>query len=410
MNPIALGVFAVTYLGVALGRVPGLALDRTGVALLGAIAMVALGALSPHQAAAAVDLPTLLLLYALMIFSAQFRLSGFYAWAARGLVRQVREPARFLLRLMLTSAVLSAFLANDIVCLAFAPVIAVGVARSGLSPVPFLLGLAAASNIGSAATLIGNPQNMLIGQTGHLGFAAFFLWCAPPAAAALLAAYGILWARYRAAWRGAAPVPVPETGAEPGVAAINRYQTAKGAVLLAALVVLFLTPVPRELAALSLAGVLLLSRKLHTRAILGQVDWHLLTLFCGLFIVIAGLERTGLPGLWAARLAAAGVDLGNGVVLTGVAAVLSNLVSNVPACMLLVKFLDPAQPAQWYGLAVASTFAGNLLAVGSIANLIVIEQARAHGVPIGFAEHARTGIPVTLASLAVTVLWILWMG
>jgi len=168
----------------------------------------------------------------------------------------------------------------------------------------------------------------------------------------------------------------------------------------------FLSPLPRELAALGLAGVLLLSRKLHTRAILGLVDWHLLTLFCGLFVVVAGLERTGLPARWAADLAGAGIDLSNGMVLTGVTAVASNLVSNVPACMLLVRFLDPANPAPWYVLGLASTFAGNLLAVGSIANLIVLEQARLHGVRIGFLTHARVGVPVTLASLAITLAWI----
>lgn len=402
MDHVALAVFVVTYLGVALGRVPGLTLDRTGVALLGAIAMVALGVLSPTEAAAAVHVPTVLLLYALMVFSAQFRLSGLYGWAAARLVARADDPARFLWWVMVTAAALSALLANDIVCLAFTPVVAAGALRAGLNPVPFLLGVAASSNIGSAATLIGNPQNMLIGQTGGLEFAEFTLWCGPPAALALVAAWGILRWTYRGRWHAPEDAPAP-AAAQVG---LDRYQTAKGALLLAGLVAAFLTPLPRELTALALAAVLLLSRKLHTRAILGLVDWHLLTLFCGLFVVMAGLERTGLPAAWAAGLAGAGVDLGDGMVLTGVTAVASNLVSNVPACMLLVRFLDPADPAQWYVLALSSTFAGNLLAVGSIANLIVIEQARLHGVRIGFLEHARAGVPVTLASLALTLAWI----
>lgn len=405
MHRVALAVFVATYLGVALGRVPGLALDRTGVALLGAIAMVALGVLSPAEAAASVHLPTVLLLYALMVFSAQFRLSGFYAWAAARVVTRTGDPVRLLLPLMATAGALSALLANDVVCLAFTPVVVAGAARAGLNPVPFLLGLAAASNIGSAATLIGNPQNMLIGQTGGLDFVAFTLWCGPPALLALLAAWGVIAWRYRGRWT--APVAAPEGGAAgPPAGPIDRYQTAKGAVLVAVLIAAFLTPLPRELAALALAGVLLLSRKLHTRAILGLVDWHLLTLFCGLFVVVAGLEGTGLPARWAADLGAAGIDLSDGMVLTGVTAVASNLVSNVPACMLLVRFLDPANPAPWYVLALASTFAGNLLAVGSIANLIVLEQARLHGVRIGFLTHARVGVPVTLASLAITLVWI----
>jgi Na+/H+ antiporter NhaD/arsenite permease-like protein len=308
---------------------------------------------------------------------------------------------------MATSAALSAVLANDVVCLAFTPVVVAGAARVGLNPVPFLLGLAAASNIGSAATLIGNPQNMLIGQTGGLDFVAFSLWCGPPALLALLAAWGVIGWRYRGRWHAPGGVLAGAAPAGPaGDQAIDRYQTAKGAVLLALMVTAFLSPLPRELAALALAGVLLLSRKLHTRAILGLVDWHLLTLFCGLFVVVAGLERTGLPARWAVDLHRAGIDLSNGFVLTGVAAVASNVVSNVPACMVLVRFLDPANPAPWYVLALAGTFAGNLLAVGSIANLIVLEQARLHGVRIGFLEHARVGVPVTLASLAITVVWI----
>ena len=398
-------IFLLTYLAVAVGEIPGLALDRTGMALLGAVAMVAAGALDTSSAIAAIDFPTILLLFGLMVLSSQFRLGGFYTHVALRLTRWMDQPHRFLLAVMVASAVLSALLANDIVCLAFTPVLAVSLLKRGLNPVPFLLGLAAASNLGSAATIIGNPQNMLIGQVGRLHFGYFFLWCSVPSLLGLFAAYGVLLALYRGRWAGGAA----QADVLADWPAYDAHQTRKGGLLTLLLVGMFFTPVPRELTAMVVAGLLLCSRRMTTRAMLGLVDWHLITLFCGLFVVIHGIEATGLPHRAVAWLATHGVFLDDPFTLTGVSVVLSNLVSNVPATMLLVKFLDLAQPEPWYVLAVSSTFAGNLITIGSIANLITIEQARRYGIRISFAEHARAGIPITLASLGVLVLW-LWVG
>lgn len=398
-------IFVVTYVLVAIGEIPGLTLDRTGMALLGAVAMVAFGALNTEQAMAAMDYPTLLLLFGLMVVSSQFRLGGFYTHVALQLTRWMDQPRRFLLMLMLASAVLSALLANDIVCLAFTPVLCVALLQRGMNPLPFLLGLAASSNIGSAATIIGNPQNMLIGQVGQLHFGRFLAWCAVPSALGLLAAYGVLVVLYRNRWTGAAPQPDVMSDWP----AYDAWQTRKGWLVTVILVGLFFTGIPRELSAMVAAGVLLCSRRLTTRSMLGLVDWHLITLFCGLFVVIRGMEVTGLPHRAVAWLATHGVFLGDPFTLTGVSVVLSNLVSNVPASMLLIKFLDPADPVPWYVLAVSSTFAGNLFTIGSIANLITLEQARVFGVRISFRDHARAGIPITLASLAVLAGWLLLM-
>ncbi len=396
-------IFVVTYVLVAIGEIPGLALDRTGMALLGAVAMVAFGVLDTEQAMAAMDYPTLLLLFGLMVVSAQFRLGGFYTHVALHLTRWMDQPRRFLLAVMLVSAVLSALLANDIVCLAFTPVLCVALLKRGMNPLPFLLGLAASSNLGSAATIIGNPQNMLIGQVGQLHFGRFMAWCAVPSVLGLLAAYGVLVVMYRNRWSGAAPQP--DVMSE--WPAYDVWQTRKAWLVTVVLVGLFFTGVPRELSAMVAAGVLLCSRRLTTRSMLGLVDWHLITLFCGLFVVIRGMEVSGLPHRAVAWLATHGVFLSDPFTLTGVSVVLSNLVSNVPASMLLIKFLDPADPVPWYVLAVSSTMAGNLITIGSIANLITIEQARVHGVRIRFWEHARSGIPITLASLAVLAGWLL---
>jgi Na+/H+ antiporter NhaD/arsenite permease-like protein len=402
MNSAAFAIAVVTYAGVAIGRIPGLALDRTGIALLGAIGMIVSGELSTQAAVMSIDVPTILLLYGLMVLSSQFRLGGFYTRAALRLTSFLARPPMYLLAVMSAGALFSALLMNDIVCLAFTPVLAVSVLKAGLNPVPFLIGLAVASNIGSAATIIGNPQNMLIGQIGRLHFGRFFLWCAPPSVLALAAAYMIIRTIYR---KDLLRIPVP-AAPEDSWPAFDRHQSVKGVVAAAILFLLFFTPVPREISAICIAGILLCSRSMHTRAILGLVDWHLITLFCALFVVISGLETTGAPAMLVDFLGARGIDIRHLFVLTAVSGVLSNLVSNVPATMLLTRFLDPAHHAQWYVLALSSTFAGNLITIGSIANLITFEQAKGYGIEIGFREHARVGIPVTLASFAIAFGWI----
>jgi Na+/H+ antiporter NhaD/arsenite permease-like protein len=402
----ALVIFALTYIGVALGEIPGLAIDRTGIALLGAVAMIAFGVLDTEQAVHAVDYPTILLLFGLMVLSSQFRLGGFYTHVALNLTRAMHRPQRFLALVMIVSAAFSALLANDIVCLAFTPVLAWSLARRMMNPIPFLLGFAIASNIGSAATIIGNPQNMLIGQVGRLSFYHFFMWCFVPSLASLAAGYVILSAIYRNRWMASNIITV-EHGDWP---AYDRGQSRKALIVTGCLIMAFFTSVPRELSALVAAGLLLCSRKMATRSIMGLVDWHLITLFIALFVVVRGIEIAEYPARLVEATRQHGFSFESPYILTAFAALLSNLVSNVPAVMLLIKFLPSDQPVPWYVLALSSTFAGNLITIGSIANLIVIEQARQAGIRISFAEHARAGIPVTLASLSILVLWIFLVG
>jgi Na+/H+ antiporter NhaD/arsenite permease-like protein len=403
MEQIALIIFLVTYAGVAIGGIPGLALDRTGIALLGAIAMVVAKALSTRQAFDAIDTGTILLLYALMVISAQFKLSGFYTRVALRLTRLMSRPRSFLLAIMIFSALLSAFLTNDIICLAFTPILCLAILEAKLNPVPFLIGLAAASNIGSAATIIGNPQNMLLGQVGKLDFFDFTRMCLPPVLLALAGAYFILLGIYRRQLPSRQVLKAEKPLEYP---AFNRHQTVKGMAVIAIMVVLFLTGLPRELSAIALAGFLLCSRRMKTRSLLGLVDWHLITLFCALFIVVAGIEAVHIPRQLMAFLAARGVALDRMADLTVMTALLSNLVSNVPAVMLLLKFLNPAHSLSWVVVALASTFAGNLITIGSIANLIVIESAREYGVSIRFREHAKAGVPITLFSLLTIIVWL----
>jgi Na+/H+ antiporter NhaD/arsenite permease-like protein len=401
MDSVVLAVFAFVYLGMILGEIPGLALERTGVALLGAIVLLAAGRVSPAEAWAAVDVPTIGLLFGLMVVSAQFRLGGFYAKLTRHIAAAPLGPPALLAALVAIAGALSALLANDVVCLAVAPVLIEGCDRRALNPLPFLLALACASNAGSAATLIGNPQNMLIGQTLELSFSGYLLDAGVPALLSLAAVWAIICCSFRDRWH------LPTAGIKAAAPPYDRWQTAKGLFVLALLVAVFLgSGVPREVAALSAAGVLLMSRRMASRDILGLVDWQLLVLFIGLFVVNHGLAASGALQQLFGALRSSGADLSQPAWLFAVTVLLSNLVSNVPAVMLLLPVAT--HPLAGPVLALASTLAGNLFLVGSIANLIVVDQAARLGVRISWRDHARVGVPVTAATLAIAAAW-LWL-
>jgi Na+/H+ antiporter NhaD/arsenite permease-like protein len=400
-------IFVIVYLGMILGGLPRLKLDRSGVALLGAIGMIALGTLNTDQAARAVDWPTVLLLFSFMVVSAQMRLGGFYAFVIWRVAAWPLGRSALLAALIAVAGSLSAVFSNDIICLAMTPVVVNLCRQRGLNPVPFLLGLACAANIGSAATLIGNPQNMLIGSVMHLPFAAYVGRALIPVVLSLL----VLWA-----WLAWGPgskecsqrAPASngfDTSPLPDEPALNVWQSAKGAAVASALMVVFLfTDWPREVAALLGAGVLLLSRRLHTAEVMGFVDWPLLVLFMGLFVVNHAFDSTGLAAQAVTWLAMQGVQLSDTGALMLIGAGLSNLVSNVPAVMLLLPHLKGFDAG--VTLALVSTFAGNLLLVGSIANLIVVDLAQREGVRIDWRLHARVGIPVTFLTLALLWLWL----
>jgi Na+/H+ antiporter NhaD/arsenite permease-like protein len=409
-------VFAVVYLGMFLGGLPRLKLDRSGVALLGAIAVIALAGLPVEDAARAVDLPTIVLLFAFMVVSAQMRLGGFYAEVTRRVGAMPLSRPGLLAALIAVAGALSAVFSNDIICLAMTPVVARLCLQRGLNPLPFLIGLACAANIGSAATLIGNPQNMLIGSVLQLPFGGYVHQALPPVVLSL----GLLWlwlAYGPGARTGAgeprrpadmALLPAASPEEEP---AFDRWQTTKGLAVATALMGIFLfTDWPRDVAALVGAGVLLLSRRLHSSHVMGFVDWPLLLLFIGLFVVNHAFETTGLAAQAVAWMSSQGVHLADPGPLLVLGVALSNLVSNVPAVMLLLPHLGANASEAGTMLALVSTFAGNLLLVGSIANLIVADLAAKQGIGIDWKRHALTGIPVTLATLVVVWGWMRWIS
>jgi Na+/H+ antiporter NhaD/arsenite permease-like protein len=404
LTGFVLVVFAAVYLGMAIGRWPGLKVDRTGIALLGAIMLYGGGALDGPAVLAAIDFPTLVVLFGLMILSAQFAACGFYDWCSVRIATAALPAAALLAITVAAAGILSAVLANDVVVFAMTPMLCAGLARRGLDPRPFVIALAGGANAGSAATIIGNPQNILIGEVGGLDFWGFLLACGPPALAGLACVFLVVW------WQWRTRFLVPQHRAELAAPALDRPGVAKATFAALLLLVLFATPLPQIEGVLLVAGYLLVSRRLATRTMLGLVDWHLLVLFGGLFVVTAALARTGLPDAALLWLEARGLPTDGLAVLAPLTLIGANTIGNVPLVVLLLSVAPTLSEGAFYALAVLSTLAGNLLVVGSLANIIALERARDAGVILTFTEHARCGVPMTLLSLLLALAWLYGMG
>jgi len=400
---VVLAIFALTYLGIAAGRVPGLKLDRTGIALLGAIAITTFSGLPTSAVTGFINGPTILLLFGFFVLSAQLRLSGFFDKVANDISARLGHPARFLLLLMLATAGLSAFLNHDIVCFVFAPVVATALLRRQLNPVPFLIALAIASNVGAAATLVGNPQDMMIAQIAGLGFGRYMLWCVLPVLFALGSAYAIIWMMSRRSLSSTLPILADAKAIH---RPFNRPHTIKGLVILGLVIVLFFSPLPKEIIALTAAGIHLASPKFPTEDLLGLVDWPVLVLFMGLFVVTGAFQATGYGEHAVQWLARIGLNLHSLPILAVVTATLSNLINNSAAVMLLVKLTNVTNPPVAYVLALANSFGGSVIIIGSVSNIIVVQQARELGIDISFRDFARLGVPVTFVAMAGLLAWV----
>jgi Na+/H+ antiporter NhaD/arsenite permease-like protein len=353
----------------------------------------------------ATDFPTLIVLFGLMMLSAQYAACGFYDWCSAKIAATQASPTTILGLTVLVAGVLSAMLANDVVVFAMTPMLIKGLVRRGLDPRPYLIALAGASNAGSAATVIGNPQNILIGQTGQLDFWTFLGACGPPAAFGLVTVFaviGLVWRRQlRAPADRDVQIEIPPT---------DRFGIAKAVLATIALLAMFAMPLPQVTGVLIVAATLLVSRHLATREILGLVDWHLLVLFAGLFVVTAAFVEAGLAADTLGALTAAGIDPHGLPALAALTLFGSNTIGNVPTVVLLLTVLENLPEQGLYALAALSTLAGNLLIVGSLANIIMVERASQCGVVLGFGEHARCGIPITLISFAAALVWFAWRG
>jgi Na+/H+ antiporter NhaD/arsenite permease-like protein len=397
----AVVIFAATYTVLAIGKVPLYRIDRAGAALLGASLMVAAGVLAPEEAYAACNFDTIILLLGMMIVVANLRVSGFFGLANYLVVRHVRRPLSLLAAVVIVCGGLSAVLVNDTVCLVMAPLVLEVALRLKRDPVPYLLATAMASNTGSLATITGNPQNMIVGSLSHIPFAAFAATLAPLAAIGLLLVLVLVAVSYRREFF---------TGAQfEGQMRAPRYHgplAVKTILVVAVMIALFF--LGQQVAKVAIVGgaFLLLTRRVNPGKIYREIDWPLLVMFAGLFIVVAGFEKAVVTPQTAASVGRLHLD--SAPVLAGVTAVLSNLVSNAPAVLVLKAFVpglaDPRRA--WLIIAMASTVAGNFTIVGSVANLIVAYRAANRGIAIGFWAYFRVGAPLTLATLVLGLLWL----
>ncbi|WP_245276172.1 SLC13 family permease [Methylocapsa aurea] len=394
-------IFIATLAGVALGRAPGLRIDRAGMALVGAALMLAIGALSLEDALRAVDLETIALLLGMMIIVAQLRLSGFFELAGRFAIKRAHGPFRLLAAIVMVTGFFSAFLVNDVICLVMAPLV-IDVARAlRRNPAPYLLAVAMASNAGSVATFTGNPQNMIVGVASDISYLEFAHRLAPIAVVALALTLGLI----RLLFPREFAAPFETAPAEPRPRR-HFQQMAKGALMTAGVVAGFVAGAPVAKVALIGGALLFLSRAVKPQKIYAGINGELLLMFAGLFVVVAAAERTLLtPEVVAA---ARQLHFDNVWVLSGATAVLSNLVSNVPAVLVLQPLVaDLANPDRgWLIIAMSSTLAGNLTLIGSVANLIVVEQARRAGAKISFLAYMRVGLPLTLLSIGFGAWWL----
>ena len=399
---IAWVIFLASYLVFAIGKLPGTKIDRPAMAVIGAVLMFVFGILGSKEAGASIDFTTLVLLFSMMLIVASLHLSGFFEWVTRLAIEHL-SGGQLLPGVIFVSGILSAFLVNDIVCLVMAPLILGLCKRMQLRPVPYLLALATASNIGSTATITGNPQNILIGSLSGIPYSNFLLHLGPVALIGLFIDWAVLhWIHLRNG-NSAALLQKPEE-ATATAAPLEMHPAWPVAVSIGVLMG-FLAGLPPALVAASGGALLLVQRRHKPSAIYGDVDWSLLMLFLGLFLIIGGAEQAGITQQLLG--AAERLNLHNVGVFTAIVTLLSNIVSNVPAVMLLKglvpQFGDPHNA--WLMLAMCSTLAGNLTITGSVANIIVVEKARSEA-PISFMQYMKIGVPVTLLTLGVGLAWL----
>ncbi|MFI4947245.1 MAG: SLC13 family permease [Alphaproteobacteria bacterium] len=399
-------VLTLTYLGMAAGRIAWLRVDRTGIALLAVIALLASGEMTLDDFGSAVDMPTLALLFAMMIISAQLAESGFIDLCARTIVERPGGTTALLGLTVAIGGALSAVLANDILVIAIAPLLLAGAQRRGLDPRPFAIALAASINAGSSATLIGNPQNILLGAIGRLDFGDFLAACGVPALFTLIVVFAVLWLQWRRRIQATAIPADPIAVAAVTEHVLDRNQTIKGGVAVLALLILFATPLPREIGALVIAALLLANRKITSRTMIAAVDWPLLLLVSCLFAITGQLNDAGIAANVLAFLDNHQLLPNNLLVLLPFAGVTSNAIGSVPTAMLLLQIWPAPPPGVLYALALLSTLAANLLLIGSLTSLLIAEQAQRIGAGLTFGTYARAGIPITVISLAFATFWL----
>lgn len=387
-------VILVSYVGLGLGYLPGLRMNRATIALVGAALLMALGLLDLSTAWRAIDYKTLIFLFGMMIISANLTASGFFRLAVDYTIRNIHSPLGLLIVLTFGSGILSALFLNDTIALILTPLVISVTQLLNLNPIPYLLALAGATNLGSVATLSGNPQNILIGSFSGITYLDFAKALTPLALIGLVIQVAWLWWLYPEV-RSLHPY----LKVKPPHYRIFKPLLIKSLLITAGLLVAFLIGIPTAEATLIAAGLLLITRRIKPERILKKVDWDLLVMFCGLFILTEGVLKLGSLQWFSGFVH-------DPLSIVGVTVLLSNLVSNVPAVLLLHHLIPHPDTQTWLLLAAASTLAGNLTLLGSVANLIVAEAVAKEGYRLTFREHLRFGLPLTVVTVVLSYFWI----
>ena len=400
-------IFAITYVLIIGRQLKILPLNRPAAALLGAVLMIATGVMTPERAYRAINYDTLVLLLGMMLISAYLYLAHFFEWAAELVLSLSRTPERLLLYVTVTSGILSALLVNDTICLMLTPLVVAVIRRGKLPLLPYLIALATSANIGSVATLVGNPQNMIIGHLSGISFREFSRALLPAAVVGLAINFFILRLGFGKMLR--------ETTIDRAVRAFPKIERGLFVLVCVVFVLIFagfLAGLNLAWTAMAGAALVMVLARRDTHNVLKLVDWHLLLFFAALFIVVDGLSDTGLPDAIYSRLQPifGSSEPAQAWNLAWFSVLGSNVFSNVPFVLVagswIARFTEPA--LMWKILALATTFAGNLTIIGSVANMIVVESARDH-IQVGFWDYARFGIPITIFTTVagVTVLLVL---
>lgn len=398
---IILIVSVVALAGIAIGRLPGLRMNRATISLVGAAGLIAIGAISRKDAYAAIDLDTIVLLFAMMVINVNLHLCGFFKLVTVKVIGFAKTPLQLLILTVVSAALLSALFLNDTVCIVFTPLLLEITLTLRRNPLPYLMAVATASNAGSVATIIGNPQNMIIGMHSGIPFIDFAGYLLPVAAGSSIIIIVVIAMVYRKEFRGA----VFQSQSRENVV-IYKPLFIKSIIASVLLLVLSLSNVPVSFAALCSASVLLITRRLKPQRVFTELDWGLLVFFAGLFVITGAMEKSGLSGYFFSLMQP--LYSGGVASLTVTGALLSNLISNVPAVMLFTPLVPNMQNPDtvWLVLAMATTLAGNLTLLGSVANLIVAESARHRGVMLSFTEYLKSGFLIAVLSLLWGVVWL----
>ena len=435
---IALAIFLVTYALISIRRFPKIKIDRPAAALVGAALMIVLGVVEPEKAIGAIHLDIIILLVGMMILVAGLELCGFFEWVSLRMIKYSKDQFTFLVLTMIVTGSLSALVLNDTIVLLFTPIIIRTCRLLKSNPVPYLVAEALAANIGSVATVVGNPQNAFIATKAGISFVDFSARLVPVSIVCMLVAIAMMYLFYRKdiekgaaqefrrkilkdGWKAFEDELVKGDAAT--TSGIKKLKDRKaglyaltGITALTFLAFILSHVLGTPIAVIAFLGgvtalfVVPLITDVKAKEMLAGVDWSIILFFVGLFIVIEGVKdstlldeiRSGFPGFQDGSIPSLEW-------LTALSAFMSNLVSNVPAVMLLSEMIPISQTDLWLALAASSTLAGNATILGAAANVIVAEKAEGMGVQINFWKFTLVGFPIAMATLFVSTIMLLWL-